>query len=275
MNTKPLAVTGSAYSTTAFSLVVPGGSVRPVSAASTESNQPPVVTAPAHTLPVGQNGPDTIPVVLSWSATDEDGIAGYELQQSTDGGATFTNMPLPTCITTTLTLSITPNGAGQHWDFAVRATDRLGAVSDYKAGPAFKVETYQESASAVVYAGAWKADSVSGAYGDSVTYASTAAAKATFTFTGSSVSWVSTRGTDRGKAEVWLDGTKKATINLYASSRNVRQTVYAINGLSTNTSHNLEIRVVGEKDPSSSSTRIDIDGFIALRFINDPTGLPF
>ena len=80
----------------AFSLVAPGGSVRPVSAASTEPNQPPVVTAPAHTLPVGQNGPDTIPVVLSWSATDNDGIAGYELQQSADGGNSFTNVPLPT-----------------------------------------------------------------------------------------------------------------------------------------------------------------------------------
>ena len=63
---------------------------------------------------------------------------------------------------------------------------------------------------------------------------------------------------------MWLDGVKVATIDLYAASQTTRSMVYVKNGL-TNTTHRLEIRVLGTKNTASSGTRVDIDAFIVLR----------
>ncbi len=85
------------------------------------------------------------------------------------------------------------------------------------------------------------------------------------TFTGSSVSWVSSRNTNRGKAEVWLDGARVAMVDLYASSFLPRRTVFARNGLSTSMPHTLEVRVLGTGNAGSTGTRVDADAFAILR----------
>ncbi len=76
---------------------------------------------------------------------------------------------------------------------------------------------------------------------------------------------MSTRNTNRGKAEVWLDGVRVATVDLYASRFGARRTVFARNGLSTSAPHTLEVRVLGAKNTSSTGTRIDADAFVVLR----------
>jgi hypothetical protein len=94
--------------------------------------------------------------------------------------------------------------------------------------------------------------------------ASAAGARATLTFSGSSVAFVTTRGPDRGKAEIWLDGVKIKTIDLYAASQGTRRIVYVRNNLAVG-EHTLQIRVVGAKSGASSGTRVDIDAFVVLR----------
>ncbi len=55
----------------------------------------PVVKAPNQSLPITRLGSSTIPVKVTWSATDDSGsIAAYEVQRSVDGGA-FSSMPSP------------------------------------------------------------------------------------------------------------------------------------------------------------------------------------
>ena len=72
--------------------------------------------------------------------------------------------------------------------------------------------------------------------------------------------WVATTGPDRGKAEVWIDGVKKKTIDLYALERADRQVVYAVSFASPGT-HRIEIRPTGTRHVSSTGDRVDVDAF--------------
>jgi len=45
-------------------------------------------------------------------------------------------------------------------------------------------------------------------------------------FTGREVSWVSMGDKNRGKAEVWIDGVKEATVDLYSAAADPRQVVF-------------------------------------------------
>ena len=72
----------------------------------------------------------TIPVQLTWSATDSGGVAAYQLQQSTNGGA-YQNVSLPSATATTITRSLTP---GNTYQFQVRAQDKAGNRSSWKPG---------------------------------------------------------------------------------------------------------------------------------------------
>ena len=94
----------------------------------------PRVSTPTHTLQGATTpGTSTVPVKLSWSATDAQGdVTRYELRRSTDG-ETYANVALPTLTTTTITQSLTPNHT---YRCRVKAQDDNGNTSFFKYGPA-------------------------------------------------------------------------------------------------------------------------------------------
>jgi hypothetical protein len=79
-------------------------------------------------------------------------------------------------------------------------------------------------------------------------------------FSGSSVAFVSTRGPGRGIAEVWLNGSKVATVDLYAASIQKARVVWAA-GVASGT-HQLEVRVTGTRNASATGVRVDVDAFL-------------
>ncbi len=95
-------------------------------------------------------------------------------------------------------------------------------------------------------------------------YAGANGDKAQFSFTGSSVAWVATKGPDRGRAEVWMDGAKIKVIDLYASAEQPRRIVFAQDQLDASQTHTLEVRVLGTKNTASSGTYVDVDAFAVL-----------
>ena len=222
---------------------------------------PPTVKAPIQSLPLYGTGTSTVPVRLAWSGTDADGIASYQLQKSMNGGA-FADVTLSSATSTAITLGLAPGGTYQ---FRVRATDRLGSVSEWATGASFALSADQESSAALAYTGAWSRATSTSYHGGALTYQGSAGSGVAITFTGSSVSWVSSRNTNRGKAEVWLDGVRVATVDLYASAFGARRTVFARNGLSTAVPHTLEVRVLGTRNASATGTRVDADAFAVLR----------
>jgi hypothetical protein len=221
--------------------------------------QPPQQDIPANT----KLGTSTVPTDISWSATDAgSGVAGYELQQSTNGGA-FTNVALTSATSTAKTLQLQPGNAYQ---FRVRATDGAGNTSNWVEGQAFDVLTHQEGADAnLVYGGSWTQQALSSAYGGGVRYATTTGSSAQFTFTGQNVAWVSAKGPDRGKATVAIDGVTVATVDLYASSAQAKKVVFSRSDLDPAVSHTVTVQATGSKRSTSTGARVDVDAFVVLR----------
>jgi hypothetical protein len=222
----------------------------------------PAVQGPDQDIgPVGSTlGTSTVPVRIGWSATDDAGVPAYELQQDNFGRYyTYVSLALPTSISKTLQLL-----PGDAYQFRVRATDGEGNVSPWFMGPQFMVDVHQAADGSLAYSGSWAEEALSTAYGGSTMYSSQAGDTATFTFTGTDVSWVAQKGPDRGKAEVRLDGALVATIDLYTASAQPRRVVYNATSLDPSVSHTLEVRVLGTKRAASTGTRVDVDAFVAL-----------
>jgi hypothetical protein len=195
-----------------------------------------------------------------WSASDDDsGVASYELQQSTNGGA-YQDVRLLAPTATSIKLSLSP---GSTYQFRLRTTDSAGNQSEWVSGTPFTVEDYQQSSTAVAYVGGWTEQLLSTAYGGSVEFAEgVGGERATFSFTGSEVAWIAPKGPDRGKPEVWVDGIKVTTVDLYKSSETPQMAVFT-RSVSPG-SHTVEIRALGTKSSSSTGTRVDVDAFFTL-----------
>ena len=226
----------------------------------------PVVKPPAQSLIANSTvvGASQVPVKLQWSATDSgSGVASYELQQSTNGGASWTDVALPSATAK----SVTPKlGVGNTYSFRVRAKDNANNLSSWMQGPTFKVNLFQESNSAITYNGAWSTQNITSASGGSLRHASTAGDSASLPINGGAlnVAWISPKGADRGKAEALVDGTLANTVDLYSSGLQARRLAFSKNGLDPAVAHAVEVRVLGTKNASSSGTRVDVDAFVVL-----------
>ena len=200
------------------------------------------------------NTANTTKVDLTWAGSDPgSGVTSYLLQASVDGGP-FSSISLssPTATTSTRTLTV-----GRTYQFRVRATDGEGNVSGYALWPTITPGRHQETSSLVTYTGTWTAVSNANKSGGSSRSVASTAARARFSFTGRDVGWVATRGTAGGRAAVYLDGVKVATIDLYASTAQYRIMVLRWH-FSTKAAHVLELRPLGDGP-------IDLDAFIVLR----------
>ena len=216
----------------------------------------PTATAPTRKFVTGSAiSSGRVTVRLGWSGSDAtSGVARYEVAQSTDGGAWTT-------VSTSLTKpSIDRPLVTQHtYRFRVRAVDRAGNAGAWATGSTFTLSRYIESSSRIRYSGTWRSASSTTAYwGGIAKYASTAGARATFTSTGRTVAWVSRKGPTRGKAEIFVNGTKVATVDLYASSWQNQRVVWSTSW-SNSATRTVSIRVVG----TSGRPRVDLDAIVA------------
>jgi hypothetical protein len=237
----------------------------------------PTVTAPKHSLIAmtstssqvrlgtsTSSPPNSVPVRLDWSGQDTSGIASYELQQSTNGGA-FANSPLSSPTATTKVVNLEPT---KSYRFQVRATDTKGNVSTFAVGPSFTPGVDQESSSRIVDTGTWTTGTTSTASGGSLQYASAAGRLATYSVPAGSknVAWVSTFDTSRGKAAVTLieNGVRKpsVTVDTYRSSGLGRSVVFA-KALDPTKTYKVEVKVLGTKTSASTGTHVDVDAFVS------------
>jgi hypothetical protein len=215
---------------------------------------PAAVVAPNTQLLSGVTA--ALPLRVTWGGSDASGIASYNLQQSKDGAA-FATITLNTPTQTAITLFRAP---GHTFAYRVRATDTKGNTSLYVTGPTMTLTAKQETSSTIVYTSGWSTASPTSAYGGSLKYATSATARATFTFTGRAVAWIAPRNTNRGQAEVWVDGILASTIDLFASTSQPRMTVFT-RSWTTSAQHTVQIRVKA----TVGRPRIDVDAFVFLK----------
>ena len=217
----------------------------------------PVVAAPAAVIRAGATVGNLVPARVSWSASDAaSGVAGYQVEQSTDGGA-WTRLSPSGPLATSVARSLSP---GHDYRFRGRAVDRAGLWSGWQAGPVLGDQLHQESSTALTWTGTWSSYAVTGASGGAVQGSTQAGATAAFTATMRSVGWAAVRGPTRGQASVYIDGVLVRTIDLYASTVRPAVIVFTRSWVSTGT-HTVTVQVAG----TSGRPRVEVDAFVLLR----------
>jgi hypothetical protein len=92
----------------------------------------------------------------------------------------------------------------------------------------------------------------------------TAGSSIEFAFVGADVYWRAIRSPESGKADVYIDGTFRRTVDCFTPrSTSCEWFVYLKTGLDPDKTHNIKIVVKGEKNPQSQGTAI---GHIAFEY---------
>lgn len=234
-------------------------------------NTPPAVsvTSPASGATVSGR------ITVTATASDDRGVAGVQfLLDGVNSGAEDTAAPYSAPWDTTTASN------GSHTLTAV-ARDAAGnrttsnpvtiTVSNGTASPA-AVKRYEETDPAVRYGIGWnrRDDNLHGTAwyswsGGSAAESMVPGAQATFTFTGTSVSWIGMRGLDSGIARVFLDGVFVSEVDMFARSTELHVPVFTASGLASG-SHTLTIEATGLKNgdsqaASSAQAVVVIDAF--------------
>jgi hypothetical protein len=114
----------------------------------------------------------------------------------------------------------------------VRVKAAGGTTADTPADAFTYLTRYDQTDSRLAYSGTWAAYSTTSAWQGSYGRASTSGASVTLTFTGTRLSWIATKGTTTGKADVYVDGTLDANVDLSAAVVAYRQEVWTTGDLS-------------------------------------------
>jgi hypothetical protein len=217
----------------------------------------PYATPPGVKLRSGVSWASGLPVTVSWSAGDSggSGIRSYDLARSVDGG-TF-SIIASGIASPSAALSLT---SGHTYRFEARARDRAGNLGAWKVGPTVYPTLLQQSSSSVAYQGTWGLASATSYSGGSARYATGAGASASVTRSAGSLAFFTTRGPNRGAVKIYVDGTYRTTVDLYAASLSYRYVAYAVAWSAVET-HTLKVVVVG----TAGRPRVDFDAVEVVR----------
>lgn len=123
--------------------------------------------------------------------------------------------------------------------------------------PGAKVD---DRASGIGYSGGWSQISASRYYQSTSTYSTSAGAFAEYTFSGTRVSWLGPKGSDHGKADVYVDNVLEATVDTYATARADLENLFTKSGLVPGP-HTIKIVLRSDKNPASSDRYVEVDAF--------------
>jgi hypothetical protein len=215
----------------------------------------PTVTLPRHgfvTASAIVSG--RITMRMPWSGSDAtSGVARYELNQQTDGGAWA--IVSTTLTSPTMDRAVAPRHA---YRFRVRAIDQAGNIGPWVLGPSFALSRYSETSTRITYGGRWRTVRDSRYWGGIARTSSTARANASITFTGRSIAWIASTAPNRGKAKVYVDGRLVATVDLHSATYQKQRVIWSGAWLTSKSRH-VTIRVLGTR----GHPRIDLDEFVA------------
>jgi hypothetical protein len=123
----------------------------------------------------------------------------------------------------------------------------------------------QESSSSISYTGSWGATAQDGALGGATTNPAAPGSAATVSLGLGTQAFglVFSRGNNRGKAEIWLDGSRRAVLDLFSASTQQRWLGFGAS-LDPTTAHVVEIRVLGQKRAAAKGTWVDLDAVATL-----------
>jgi hypothetical protein len=135
-----------------------------------------------------------------------------------------------------------------------RSAGTAVVVNGFKVGTALTLA----SSPAIQY-DSWAGIRQAAASGGSYRQTGSANARVSFTFTGTSIDWITATGPGYGRARVMIDGAARPTVDLYKKAQSWQVAIF-YGGLSKG-KHTITISPLGTKDAASTSTNIAIDAF--------------
>lgn len=141
---------------------------------------------------------------------------------------------------------------------------RLARVSEScrsDARPPLPKGAYDDKDIRIMYRGAWIRDpQFPRTVNHSLTYSDAAGESFRAGFTGSRITWVFTRASNRGLAQVLIDGVEREVVDLYAHDPEwqARKTFDAPGA----DPHTFEVRVMGQKNARAAGAYVDVDQVI-------------
>ena len=195
---------------------------------------------------------------VSWAATDpspSSGIKNYDLRYKIGRKGSWKSWKAGT----TATSATFKGKAGNTYYIQVRATDNAGNVSKYSKyrWTIVPYDNGQQINSRKGFAGNVTQKS-SRYYKKTIRFSKTAGDEIVYRFTGNKVYLIATKAKKRNKAEIYIDGDYKKTINTNSTKSRYRREVYHFTFSKIGT-HNLKIVNVGNED------RLDLDGLAVRR----------
>jgi subtilisin family serine protease len=215
-------------------------------------------TAKAATLSLAKGGrlPSGVKTRAVWpSASDPSGsITRYEARWVVDGNAGSKVSLSPS--SRTLTRYTKP---GQEVSIRVRARDSAGNWGAWADSDVLAPALVQDTSDSLERTGDWRQATKTAYSGGSALYTTSKGAEVTRQFTGRAVAWVGTKGARRGKAAVFIDGTRVAVVDLRRSSVRYQVVLFARSWASAG-DHTITIRVKGTK----GRPRVDVDALVIV-----------
>jgi serine protease len=197
-----------------------------------------------------------VPTQVSWSAKDPSAIGAYEVRMSVDGGS-WRTLALPSPTTWRKVWNLSP---GKRYRFSVRAMDMVGNWSAWKDGTSFTLSLASETSTAITWSSGWTRAAYASGLGGYTRITGTNGATAKLTFTGSHVAWVGVRGTNRGQADVYLDGVFQMRVDPWAEATAARSVLFSKN-VKAGVSHTLLIKFY----KPWTGRYLDVDGFVIAK----------
>ena len=156
----------------------------------------------------------------------------------------------------------------RHTNSTSTSVDTTHISIDFNAQPAGNVTyTYDDTDPALQYSGTWShvanQSYTGGDYKNTESFSNQAGDSLTVPFNGTAVRWIGSQTSNHGLADVYIDGTKQATVD--ASGSQNQAVLFATSGLADGP-HTLKIVVDGTH--SSGST----DNYVSIDAIDVPTG---
>ena len=198
--------------------------------------------------------PLRIPVEVLWTSPPEGSVTAYRLQRRVDGGA-WNNVSLadPTKPRGVLTLD-----PWRVYSFRVAATDSAGRLGAWSAESVIRARQALQTEENADYSGTWTRKGALSLLEGATRVGSEAGASAQFKVSQRGIAWVSTQGPGRGRAAVYVDGVRVATVNLSAATVRYRRVVWT-RSWPDGGERTVKIVIL---DPGSHG--VDIDGLIVV-----------
>ena len=120
---------------------------------------------------------------------------------------------------------------------------------------------YDDLDSRIEYTGAWLHDrQFKQPQSGSITYSRTAGDSFRLFFSGTAVEYVFTRAPNRGIAEVWIDGKRRAELDEYSPA--IEWRTRRIFARLPEGPHTIEVHVTGKKNAASADVYVDVDAVV-------------